>query len=183
MYHELSHDRSQTDHYDTLSHIQYRASYQQDRRGWTMEDKIRRTLTLMKDRKGYKALQRCSENLSNPRLKVIPEMYFVLAKGPVHLTTVFLVYSRGYYLEPTLTTLTTLDLYAHSTRFSPTLTSTLPILYLLLQTSPILVDHLGNFDWSFGALDGMWNRSYHTVNKRNNVRRKSSSSYPNYIGH
>ena len=47
--------------------------------------------------------------------------------------------------------MTTLD--PHSTRFSPTPTSTLPILYLRPQTSPILVDRLGYFNWSIGALD------------------------------
>ena len=59
-----------------------------------------------------------------------------------------LVCSLGDYLGPSLTIL---DLYAYSTRLPPTPTSTVPILYLFLQTSPILVDHLGNFDWQIGA--------------------------------
>ena len=59
-------------------------------------------------------------------------------------------------LKPTLTaltTLTTLDPYAHSNRFSSTPTSTLFRLKLLCQKSPILVDRLGYSSWWIGAPD------------------------------
>ena len=52
------------------------------------------------------------------------EIYFVLAKRPVHLMTISSYTLVEITLKPALTTLTTLHPYDHSTRFSPTPTST-----------------------------------------------------------
>ena len=105
--------------------------------------------------KEYKALPWCSENLSDPVLKVIPWDLLCLCQTTSSSQDHMFACSHGDYLEPALTTLitlTTLDPYAYSTLFTPTLIPTLFRLSLLYWDLPILIDRLGYLNWSIAPL-------------------------------